>query len=260
MKASQLTEQPFDDCTARDLWRAAKCRGQADFQALAQGLNLAAKSRSEAIASTPNKRHRQIEELYRAASRRRFEQAAKLLEELHPWALAELRARHERLREREESRRAHHTRRRGLAGRTEDAASPLSSEYSWMPDPPALRDAERRDAACEALSWLCLDGGAAVDGRQRPNGRRSRTFKPRLHAPEMQKHPEVRRPEREFIDALRFAWCEATGEVPPRWASLSRCGPFARFAQLALAHIGAPHANAVELINDIGRMCLPRDA
>jgi hypothetical protein len=72
--------------------------------------------------------------------------------------------------------------------------------------------------------------------------------------PEMQEHPQIRRPERVFVMWLQLAWFDATGKMPPLTAHRAKPGPFARLAQAALARLGVPHANAVELINDLDRI------
>ena len=52
---------------------------------------------------------------------------------------------------------------------------------------------------------------------------------------------------------LQVAWAEASKKHVPVTARRENPGPFARFAQDALRLVGAPHANAVELINVLKR-------
>jgi len=50
---------------------------------------------------------------------------------------------------------------------------------------------------------------------------------------------------------LQTAWLEATGKSPSLAANPARPGPFARMAKEAFVLVGASHADAVGLINDL---------
>jgi hypothetical protein len=120
-----------------------------------------------------------------------------------------------------------------------------------LPQPEDLFDPAKREKACEAIIDRCEIGGRKVPGRDRPSGRRSWTWEPVLRAPEMNRHPEIRSAERTFIMWLQVAWVEATGTAVPVTANHYYAGPFAKLAKKALALMGAPYADAVQLINDL---------
>ena len=122
-----------------------------------------------------------------------------------------------------------------------------------LPQPTDLLDPDNRERACVAVIDRSEIGGRKVLGRKRPSGRRSWTWKPVLWAPELNPHPEIRGAERTFIMWLQIAWRDATGMNVPVTAHPDNPGPFARLAQKALALLGAPHADAVQLINDLER-------
>jgi hypothetical protein len=52
---------------------------------------------------------------------------------------------------------------------------------------------------------------------------------------------------------LQLAWLEATGKPPSLAASAARPGPFARMVGKCLELVGAGHADAVGLINELNR-------
>jgi hypothetical protein len=99
-------------------------------------------------------------------------------------------------------------------------------------------------------------GGKSIAGRNRPTGKRSRnTYQPLLYGPGPKRNFSKRDAELEFVNCLRDADYRATGYLPAASARRSsahrRPGPFARMAQACLDLAGAPHADAVALINEL---------
>jgi hypothetical protein len=84
----------------------------------------------------------------------------------------------------------------------------------------------------------------------RPSGRRSRTLKVYLHAPEPTRHFEKRKAELNFVTWLEIGWREATNQSPSATASHEKPGPFVRFVGECLKLVGAGHVDAVALINE----------
>jgi hypothetical protein len=127
-----------------------------------------------------------------------------------------------------------------------------------LPRQKALSDPERREDACRAILSLCWVGADKVKGRRRPGGKQSRpTWRPLLHAPGKRRHFPRRDAERNFVMWLRVAWVEATGNAPSHTARHKDpgrgLGPFGRIAKECLRLVGAPHADVVELINELDR-------
>ena len=179
----------------------------------------------QAKEPTVNELYIEIASLHRAAGRRAYDRLAILLERLSPKA------------------------RNLLNGR---AARP--SIGTKLPPPEALRDDVKREAACELVEMLCCTGGHYIEGRRRPSGKRSRTWRPRLYAPEPRRHVPRREAERGFVMWLRMAWLEATGVRPTMTANHSNPGPFARMVGECLRLVGAPYADAIGLINQLDRL------
>ena len=127
-----------------------------------------------------------------------------------------------------------------------------------LPSADAVRDPERRETACDAVSKLCQFGSRYTEGRRRPSGKRSRPdWRPVLFAPEPQRNFAKRDAERDFVMWLSIAWHCATDGTPPRTArhpdASRQVGPFARFVRECLRLVGAGDADAVELINKLHR-------
>lgn len=115
-----------------------------------------------------------------------------------------------------------------------------------------MLDPAQRDDACAAIIRLCRGGGIRVDGRNRPDGKRSRSFKSLLYAPTPQDHPPRREAERRFVEDLQSAYRTVSGQEPAATANPNRPGPFARFVQACLNDVKSG-ANAVGLINGLHR-------
>jgi hypothetical protein len=177
----------------------------------------------DARIPTRNELSAEIAALYRAAGRKRYGEVATLLEQL--------------------SRRASKSiNRRGVK----------------LPASEDLRDATEQQKACEAVLSLCQYGGRYSEGRRRPSGKLSRTWSPLLVetvvvASKPRKSSPRREAERDFVMWLQVAWLEATGKRPSLAANPKRPGPFARMAAECLRLVGAGHADAVGLINELNR-------
>jgi hypothetical protein len=216
----------LDDAKMAELAKIGKLPPDADKTAFADGVREAARIFAvEARIVTGNDLNHEIGDLLRAAERRRYDEAATLLENLSA-----------------ESRYL-------LVDR--GARPNIRIE---LPTPDALCNPERREAACEAIARLCQFGGESVPGRRRPGGKQSRpTWRPLMYAPKPQRNFPKRDAERNFVMWLSMAWLEATGSAPTPTARYGNEGPFARFARECLRLIGAPHADVSERLNELHR-------
>jgi hypothetical protein len=198
----------------------------ADRKRFAEGAREAARIYArEARVPTDNELHAEIYKLYRAATCKRYEKVADLLEGLSP--------------------KAHDSLSRRGARPSLGIKLPLSQ---------ALRDAAQREESCAKIATLCQFGGSYVKGRLRsPSGKRSRTWDPLLHAPKPRPRFPKRDAERNFVMWLQIAWMEATGKQPSLAANPARLSPFGRMAQACLKLVGADHADVVGLINELNR-------
>jgi integrase len=112
------------------------------------------------------------------------------------------------------------------------------------------------NAACDVLRKLQHIPDELVFGigpPPRDDGKRSRAWRPLLHAPKRTRNFAKRDAELNFIMWLQAAWLEATNELPSLAANPKRPGPFARMVRKSLELIGAGHADAVGLINELSR-------
>jgi hypothetical protein len=132
-----------------------------------------------------------------------------------------------------------------------------------------VSDRTRRAEACKLLRLMCVSGGRIVEGRSRPSGRKSRALQVTLNAPSRRRGFARRDAERQFVMWLQVAYLEATGRRPPRTARHAGPnrkvirkvgGPFVRMVIECLRLVGAPHADAVELIKDLERQRRQSDA
>jgi hypothetical protein len=217
----------FDDACIARLAQIVKLSADADIARFAAGIREAAciYARDARVPTVAEVRD-EIVALYDAARRREYERLVSLLANLSAQAhgYVEMRSQRPTLRA------------LGLA----------------LPLKKVLLDNERRDQACEIIERLCRTGGSHVEGRNRPSGKRSKTWKPQLHAPLPLKHAPKRKNERQFVVHLRLAYVEATGKSATPTINPSRPNrPFASFVRECLKLVGAPHANAVEIINEL---------
>lgn len=207
----------FDEACIDRLAGIARLPPGADQERFAKGVREAARIYAqEILAPNENKLHGEIAALNTAAQHKRYGQVADLLEKLSPKAI-------------------------GLLSKRR-----LSLELPTSAD---LREPRRRQLACEAVFRLSQYGGGYVEGRRRPSGKRSRTWRPLLVAPEPQRHVLKREAEQNFVMFLQIAWVDATGSEPSLTASATKPGPFARMVTECLKLVGANHANAAGLIN-----------
>src|SRR6516225_151415 len=132
------------------------------------------------------------------------------------------------------------------------------TSFQWtsttIPSPEMLRDHARREEACATVVKLCQYGGHWVQSRKRPSGKRSWSWRPYIRAPKPQRHFPKREAERTFIMLIRIAWQEATSTEAPLTADPRRPGPFARMVKECLKLVGAAHADAVGLINELNQV------
>jgi hypothetical protein len=64
----------------------------------------------------------------------------------------------------------------------------------------------------DVIARLCRVGGAWVEGKKRPTGRRSRTWTVLLQAPGKRRGHPGNEAARLFVIKLQLAWLEATGK------------------------------------------------
>ena len=158
-----------------------------------------------------NQLHNEIRQLHEAAQRGEYDQTAGLIETLTPPA------------------------RDLLVERGQGAQHVVS-----LPTPAMLREPERRAEASQTVAMLCRMGGRYVEGRRRPSGKRSRTWKPLAIGPTPRRHSRKRQAERDFVMWIQVAWLDATGRKPSLTAHTFRPGPFAKMVTECLRLVGAP--------------------
>jgi hypothetical protein len=229
----------FDDACIERLAQIGKLPVNADLKAFGAAIREAARVYIRDVhIPTANELHAEIASLYKAANRREFLQAAMRRHYLSPEA------------------------RDLLTNR-----GPPPNVNPELPEAEALLDADRREAACEAIAGLCRVGvvtpkpaDADVDGGQQPSDRRPRTPRTALYAPEPRRRFPKRAAERDLVMWLPIAYLEATGKGPrltARHANEGRVlGPFASMVGECLGLLGAetgPYKDGVvdpvELIN-----------
>ena len=115
---------------------------------------------------------------------------------------------------------------------------------------PTRRD-ERRDEMMMAIEHACSFGGRWVEGRRRPNGRRSRSWRPLLVAPTLRANPPRHEAEIVFLGCIQMAWLEATGAPPALSTNPEQPGPFARWLSECLKVAGARGVDPVGLLNAV---------
>jgi hypothetical protein len=213
----------FDDTCIDRLADIARFPADADRERFAEGVRQAARIYArDARIPTDNELNTEIAALYRATKRKRCGEVAALLEKLSPKARELLSKR----------------------------ATRLSLELPASED---LCKAARQERACEIVLSLCQYGGSYGTGRRRPSGKRSRTWRPLIHAPQRTRNFPKRDAELNFIMWLQATWLESAGERPSLAANPERPGPFARMAAECLRLVGASHADTVGLINELNK-------
>jgi hypothetical protein len=148
----------------------------------------------------------------------------------------------------------------GLASAVEvmapEARALVDERYAIrVPSPTELRDPEARAQAADALLALIEFGGEHRQGRKRPSGRRSITWKPYLIGPSPSRAEPRRETERQFVMFLQFDMARMGINIPVR-ADPRKPGPFARMVAECLVLMKATgrataRGLAVQLINDL---------
>jgi hypothetical protein len=219
----------FDEERIEQLAGIGGLPNSADRQRFADSVREAARiyARDARKPSEKNLRD-EIERLHRAASRQEYKRVADLMRALSPETRRSLDAR---------------------ASRPGFMTAGLK-----MPTLKALRDPARREQACDVVRRFCTLGGCYIAGRRRRSGKQSATWKPLLYAPKPIKRPLRREAERQFVMHLQLAWLEALGKRPTATVNPSRSDrPFANLVRECLRLVGASHADAVGLINELSR-------
>jgi len=202
---------------------AARLPAGADRRRFAKGIREAARIYArDAREPTANELRAEIAALYRAAGTQHCDRLTVQIKRLSPKARNMLSRRGARL---------------GLA----------------LPPAEAINSAEA-DKACTTVASLASIGGGYVEGRMSRTGRRSRTWRPLLHAPKSQRSPLKREAERYFIINLQLAWLEATGMPPSKAVNRDRPSSFAQMAAECFKLVGAAHADVFGLINKVNRL------
>jgi hypothetical protein len=244
----------------------AKLPAGSDRKAFREGIREAARVFAQDVRTPTNNELRdEIAALYRAAEREEYDVVAGCLERLSPRGREFLKERAARIgrwdsggSKRTKSKRTKERPKVTVIGRHGQSITRRSRVATSIavPTPGDLRDETSRDGACAAVISLCSFGGAFIEGRLRPSGKRSRpVWNPLLHAPEAQRTFDKRDAERKFATLLRIAVIQAGGEEPARTTRHAdgsrRLGPFAEFVQQCLLLVGAVDADVVELINGL---------
>jgi hypothetical protein len=127
-------------------------------------------------------------------------------------------------------------------------------QTSHIPAAAEIVSPATRQSAIQRLSVVLSHGGGMRVGRKRPGGKHSKSFKPLLNVPTGIKRKRPRgEAEREFVQWLALAYCEATGKKPP-YTAREASGPFWNFVSECFELAGAPSGNVPRLINEFGRV------
>ena len=264
--ATEEIPRIFDDACIEGLAQIGKPPASADMKRFAEGIREAACIyATEVRKPNDNEVRAEVEKLYLAAERRHYDQVAILLETLSPRAF--------RLLKHSEWTRTnfpspepqplldvldHQPRIPPQILVVDKSRRRRPTSFQWtsttIPSPEMLRDHARREEACATVVKLCQYGGHWVQSRKRPSGKRSWSWRPYLRAPKPQRHFPKREAERTFIMLIRNAWQEATSTEAPLTADPRRPGPFARMVKECLKLVGAAHADAVGLINELNQV------
>jgi len=223
----------FDDRCLKEIASVGKLPSEADFSRFARSVRGAVRHYALAArAPSSNDLHHEIKALHRAADREQCDEVANLLDRLTVAARAWLDER----------------------GRRPSWQSIYGDEGAKLPIANDVRDPAKRREACGLVRQLCTVGGGIIEGRLRPTGRRSRpTYRTALCAPNPSPHFARREAELDLVTSLQISFVEATSRMPALTAHHDSPGPFARMAQKVLVLVGATHADAVGLINELNR-------
>ncbi len=122
-----------------------------------------------------------------------------------------------------------------------------------LPGVAALANPASARAAAADLCDLVAMGAILKPGRQRP-GRKEPTpiAAPIVLVPKVGRGRPSNEAARVLVMWLAIAWLEATGREPSLSAHPDKPGPFVRLVKAVLSVVGAPHIDAVELVNWYG--------
>jgi len=228
--AADAVPQVFDDACVLRLGGLAKLPPSCDLAGFGEGIRAAARMYArQAATPSPNELHREITKLHRLAEQAKYPLLAAAVEAMTPSTRTLI-----------EKRRAHTCER--MPG--------------WrIPSPAEISDLATCTAAAQGLPALIEVGGKWTAGRMRPSGRRSRSWRPSLHAPPASRAEPRRAAERDFVMWLQVAVKKA-GVCVPLTAHYEKPSPFARMVGECLRLIGATgSANAVwlavQLVNEL---------
>jgi hypothetical protein len=218
----EQVEQIFDDSFIETLVKIAGLPSGADIKRFAESIREAARIYARDVREpNANELYREIDELHHAAKRREYERVASLVESLSAKALYML----------------------------NNAAA------TNLPPPAALRDHALRKDACEIVARLCRFGGGRIEGRMRPSGKRSISWRWTIYGPTPSRNLPKRLAERDFVVHLQLAWVESVGRKPPQAANINRLGPFALMVLACFKRVGAGSSEAAVVghINELNR-------
>jgi hypothetical protein len=117
-----------------------------------------------------------------------------------------------------------------------------------------LSPATRTDAV-DRLRLILSYGGVVEDGRKRPTGKRSRSFRSLLRVPaSIKRGAPPGEAERDFVQNLALTYTELTGKKTPYTVhySFEIRGPFPKFVHRCFELVGVPSGNVTRLINERG--------
>jgi hypothetical protein len=216
-------ERVFDDACMDRLAKIAELLNTADRRRFDAGVRDAARIYAEDVRKpNVNAVHDEFKKLYQPVSACDCEQVAVRIERLSP-----------QLRELFETR---------------EARPAFKKAGLKFPSAEDLRAPDRSKVACDVVRRFCSMGQGP---RQHPL----------LFAPARIRRPARREAELRYVTNLRLALLEATGSNPQATVNPSRPDrPLAKFVRECLILVGASHADAVGLINELNRRGKALDA
>jgi hypothetical protein len=218
----EQVDQVFDDPFIQTIAKNAKLPADADERRFAESVREAVRIYARDVREpNTNELYTRIKELHHAANQLEYDSVATLVERLSPIAL--------------------------------DLLNNVAATN--FPPTAALHDHALRKDACETIAGLCRIGGAIIEGRMRPSGKRSKSWQSTIYGPKPCRNLPKRQAERDFVMHLQLAWAESVGMPPPRAANINRLGPFALMVQACLRRVGAGSSDGtvVGLINELNR-------
>lgn len=126
-----------------------------------------------------------------------------------------------------------------------------------LPEVDDLRNPLTQTEASIRIRRLCSFGCEYREGRKRPTGRSSKSWKPFLYAPKIKARPKTREAERTLAMWFCVAYTECTGKCPPKSYYYYEPGPVGRALALIFqkAHIPASPIDTLnQLMKQAGRL------